>query len=139
MSLAYKTEIAKLLSSLGMKAVEKNPDMKNNTGRAIGEAYFWDEVQALAKAKSDEAWERLETMGMVVEDDPEPGDYDIGSSPHFAVTCKVSKPRKKFDEQAAAKAINKKWKDVPIPAVRQIFEQSKLPSTKTKTYNISEK
>ncbi len=138
-NLAYATEITRQLYRLQELVAQSNPDGKHNTGRMIGEAYFWDTVEKLAKAKSDSAWDRLASMGVALDEDADPGNHVIGNSPHFVVECSVSQPRKAFNIDVAAENINKTWPKVPIPAVKLVLDQAKIGGSKVKTYKIVEK
>lgn len=136
---AYKVEITKLLSNLQDKAMQVNPDSKHNTGRSIGDAYFWDEVVKFAKGKSDQAWERLEMQGISLDDKANPGDHALGVSPSFTVNCKVSEPRRAFSLGEAAQLLNKSKFKIPIPLATELLERAKIPGKSTLTYSIAER
>lgn len=134
--ITYKTRIEKALSRLGTNGTE-NPDTKSNTGRAIGEAFLWDEVERLAKAKSKDAWAALDSIGLLT-DEKNPGEYLIAESPSFAVNVRISEPVRRFDPDHLADLLLKKYK-VPKSTTKQFVEASKLPAKSTFTYKIIEK
>lgn len=136
--LDYKVQITTLLVKLQTEAAKMNPDAKHNSGRLIGEAYFWDTVEALAKKQSATTWEGLEALGITLSRDEEPGNYDVDSSPSFDVTCKISNPRQKFDEEKLAKALQRKYK-IPIPVTKEMVANAKVDGSKTMTWRITEK
>lgn len=137
--MSYKLIVTKLLLNLADQAAKQNPDSKHNTGRTIGEAFFWDEVMKFAKGKSDDAWKRLETQGVSAEPETPPGDHTLGVSPAFSVNLKVSEPRKAFNADALALKLNKSKYKVPVPIVKEMIEQAKIPTKSTFTYSIAER
>lgn len=129
-----QNEIAKVVFEI----MKKHPDAKHNTGRSILEAFVWDEIQGLAKGKSDKAWERMETEG-VYEKPEKAGKYECGESPHFVIKATVSEPVKRFNEAELAKVLEASEFKVPQHKTKEFVGAAKLPGNPMTRLSIVER
>lgn len=129
--MSYETTLAKALSRLGKNGTE-NPDAKHNTGRLLGEAYMWDQVEKYAKGKSDAAWKAMAKEGLVPDKKSlDPGDHQLADSPSFAIFAKVTQPIRRFDGDELANLLAKSKYKVPVSTTKELIEEAKVPTTST--------
>jgi len=125
--MSYETTIVKALSRLGKNGTE-NPDSKHNTGRLLGEAYMWDQVEKYAKARSAAVWKEMEKEGLVPDKKTlDPGEYACADSPSFAVFAKVTQPIRRFDGEQLAGLLAKSKYKVPVSTTKELIEEAKVP------------
>ena len=134
---SYTSELVKALLRFGKNGTT-NPDT-SNLGSYLGEAFMWDYIESYAKKQSDTVYNKMEKEGL----------YDLDTLAHdqehvvlqgklFTLTCRVSQPVKRFNPDALALAMNKKYK-IPLPVAKQMIEDAKLPTKPTRTLKIIEK
>jgi hypothetical protein len=128
---SYLGKIVKELNAIETRLISQNPDAKDNKGRIIGEIYLWDEIQKIAKSKSDALWDAAEAEGLLKYDDLSTGQHLVAQSPSFVVTASVSEPVRRFDPDTLAKWLfdNKK---IPVIITKEQIERAKIP-TKSQT------
>jgi len=117
-------EVAKLVQMI----IARHPDGKHNKGRSILEAFVWDEVQRLAKGKSDSVWERMEHAK--IYEKPEgnkPGKFECGESPHFVIKATVSEPVKRFQENELARVLEASQFKIPPHMTKEFVGAAKVP------------
>jgi len=125
--MSYETTIVKALSRLGKNGTE-NPDSKHNTGRLLGEAYMWDQVEKYAKARSAAIWKEMEKEGLVPDKKTlDPGDHQLSDSPSFAVFAKVTQPIKRFDGDELANLLARSKYKVPLSTTKEMIDQARVP------------
>lgn len=127
---------ARIVAWLGNKQPE-NPDAKHNTGRLLGEAFFWDHVCKMAKARSDAAWDKLLDEGLI-ERPEEEGMHSLLTTPSFTCIAKVSKPVRRFSADELAKLLKKQHK-IPEPVTKQLVEQAKVSTKPSVSYEVTER
>lgn len=138
--MSYKVEIVKFLSKLGTNG-SRNPDEKHNQGRALGEAFMWDEVERYAKSKSEAAWKVLEKEGILPDPSAleEGSETEFGFSPSFVGVVKTTQPVRRFSGDALAVLLAKsKWK-VPTSAAKEMIDDAKVPTKPMTSYKIIER
>jgi hypothetical protein len=119
--------------------VAKKKD-KSNTGTMMAEWFFWDELETLAKNKGETIKKTLFAEGILTDMTTlEAGSHNLGESPGFVVTVKITEKVKTFDPAVLAKNLHKNHK-VPIPAAVAAIEAARLPTgTPRKTVTILER
>ena len=126
--MSYETTIIKALSRLGKNGTE-NPDSKHNTGRLLGEAYMWDQVEKYAKARSTAVWKEMEKEGLVPDKKTlDPGEYACADIPSFAVFAKVTQPIRRFNGDELANKLAKSKYKVPVSTTKELIEEAKMPT-----------
>jgi hypothetical protein len=137
--MAFKTDIIRFMSGIAAKTLP-NPDSKHNQGALIGIAFLWDEIQAYAKKKSDEAWERLEKEGIIPEIDKlEPGEHELAYSPSFTILASVTQPVKRFNQGELSMLMAKSKYKVPVSVTAELCDQAKLPGNPQRKLKIVER
>jgi hypothetical protein len=135
--MSYKTEIVKAISKFNGV---KNPDAKHNTGRLLGEAYFWDEMAKYAKAQAEGKWATLTREGIIPEKRSlDPGEQEVASSPSFAVIAKVTQPVKRFDVDELAKLMRQSKYKVPESTTKELVDLAKVPTSPMVTMRVVER
>ena len=112
---------------------------KSNVGALLAEAFKWDAVQAMGKARSDKAWDELENTGIIKTEGLAAGQTHIlAESPMFMAQALVTQPVKRFSADAMADAMVKKFKCSRADALMMI-EDAKKPTAPTKRLSIIER
>lgn len=137
-ALTFVAQIHKRITMLFQELDKLNPDSKHNTGRLIGRALFWDQIEKYAKKQSEIAWDTLEKEEIVTYDGLPPGDHTLAESPHFIVMAKVSSPRRAFSPDALATSLKKRYK-VPEVVTKEEVEKAKIPGKSVNTLTIMER
>lgn len=133
--MSYQSKIMSVLGRLGSNGTA-SPDT-SNTGAYLADAYLWDTVEAYAKGKSKEAWERLEKE-LDIKAPEVAGAYVLATSPSFTVTAKVTQPVKRFNVDELAKALKKRYR-VPEPTTKEMVEHAKVPTKSVCTLAVIER
>lgn len=136
-AMTYEARILKALNTLGTNGTA-NPDAQSNTvvGSILGQAFLWDKVHHLAKARRDEAFDAVKEIFDTAK--LTPGTHQGPVSAHFGVTAAVSNPVKKFDPGTLAAALNKRYR-VPIPVALEMIEAAKIETKSTVTLKLAER
>lgn len=121
------------------EVLKTHPDGKHNAGRSILEAFVWDEIQKLAKGKSDDAWDRMEKAGVYVKPDNRAGRYECGESPHLVIKATVSEPVKRFNEEELARVLEASQFKVPPHMTKGFVAAAKIPGNPQTRLSIVEK
>jgi len=135
----FQATVLKELTQLMEKLEKLNPDTRSNTGRRLGKAFMLKMISTYADKQYDNEMKVLNEEKII--DDPAKlteGDYVLGESPKFTVTCKVSAPRRSFDPDVLALMLKKRYK-VPEPISKDFIEKSKTPGSSNKTIKILER
>lgn len=113
---------------------------KTNTGIMMAEWFFWDELETLAKNKGETIKKMLFDEGILTDMKAlEAGSYNLGESPGFVVTAKITEKVKTFDPKLFAIHMQKVHK-VPLPQTVAALEACRLPiGTPRKTVTILER
>jgi len=119
--------------------MQKHPDSKHNQGRAILEAYIWDEIAKLAKGRSDNTWEKMEKAGIYTKPDPKAGKYECGESPHFIIKATVSEPIKRFNEEELARVLEASQFKIPPHMTKGFVGAAKVPGSSATRLTIEER
>ena len=127
-------EIARVVQAI----MSKHPDSKHNQGRSILEAFVWDEIQGLAKGRSDQVWERMEKAG-IYEKPLKPGKYECGESPSFIIKAVVTEPVKRFNEKELARVLEASTFKIPPHMTKGFVGASKIGTSGQVRLNIVER
>ena len=138
-----KISIAAVIQSAVTKLADdilrRHPDSKHNQGRYMAEAFVWDEIQSVAKGKSEDAWKRMVNEGIYTEPDrKEASDKLLATSPHLELHGKVTVPVKRFSADELAKKLKKQYK-IPEATTKQLVDQSKVGTNGNLLLSIKEK
>jgi hypothetical protein len=137
--MGYRTDIIRFMSGIAAKTLP-NPDSKHNQGALIGTAFMWDEIEAYAKKKSAEAWEKLESEGIIPDIRTlDGGDHELAYSPSFTVQASVSEPVRRFSREELAKLLAKSKYKVPVSVTAELCDQSRLPGNPQRKLKIVER
>jgi hypothetical protein len=129
-------EVAKLVQTI----MARHPDGKHNQGRSILEAFIWDEVQRLAKGKSDQVWDRMEKAGVYEKpESTKPGKFECGESPHFVIRASVSEPVKRFQEDELARVLEASQFKIPPHMTKGFVSAAKVPGNGQVRITIAER
>jgi DNA repair exonuclease SbcCD nuclease subunit len=85
----------------------------DNLNPALAEIYFWQEVEAHAKAKLKASWETAVREGMVPSDDKlreSEGESIVAESENFSVVTTVKKSSQRFDKDIFIGAVARKFR-----------------------------
>jgi hypothetical protein len=127
-------EIARLVQAI----MSNHPDAKHNAGKSILEAFIWDEIQGLAKGRSDSVWERMEKSG-IYEKPLKPGKYECGESPSFVIRASVSEPVKRFQEDELARVLEASTYKIPPHISKGFIGAAKVPGNSQVRVKIEER
>jgi hypothetical protein len=127
-------EVGKLVQGL----MQRHPDTKHNQGKSILEAFIWDEIQSVAKGKSDTTWERMEKAG-IYEKPTKPGKYECGESPHFIIKANVTEPVKRFQEDELARVLEASTFAIPPHMTKGSVAAAKVPGNSQVRVKIEER
>lgn len=125
---SFLGKIVQTINKATTDLMQANPDTKHNTGRQLGEAYMWDEIEKYAAAMSKRVWEKLESDKVITTTDLTPGGHMIADAPHFTIMAEVTQPVRRFSGDALAKWLEKE-KKIPIIVTKEQIEKAKLPTT----------
>ena len=138
--MGYQTDIVKVLSKLGRMNGTVNPDEKHNTGRLIGEAFLWDQVEKYAKGRSDAAWVALAKEGVIPQKKSlEQGEHELAYSPSFLVIGKVTAPVKRFSVDELAKLLRMSKYKVPESTTKELVDRAKVPTASMASIRVIER
>lgn len=126
------------IAHLVQTIMSKHPDTKHNQGRSIIEAFIWDEIQGLAKGRSDSVWERMEKAG-IYEKPLKPGKYECGESPSFVIRATVTEPIKRFNEEELARVLEASTFKIPPHMTKGFVGAAKIPTTSQVRLTIVER
>ena len=127
-------EVAKLVQGI----MSRHPDAKHNQGRSILEAFIWDEIQGLAKGRSDQVWERMEKAG-IYEKPLKAGKFECGESPHFIIKATVTEPVKRFQEDELARVLEASPFKIPPHMTKGFVGAAKVPGNGQVRVKIEER
>lgn len=138
--LTFKARIMMALNLFGTKANNTEyPIDKDNKTAAYAEAYMWDFIAATAKKRSDAAWKYLENEALIADYAELPsGEHELGETPTFKVTLKVSNPIVRFNPEDLAETLRKSKYKVPVGETLLAVERAKKPTKGSKTLDIVE-
>lgn len=126
---------ARILRELDKLTTRLNPDTASpNSSPLFGQAFFWQIVEARAKAKRKAVWDKLLSDGLVSRDDA----GVIGNSASFIATRKVSNPSYRLDTDLLAEKLVEEhgWK---IAATKQFIEDCKQPTKAPESLRVEER
>lgn len=131
----FMIAVTRLLSQLNGLQSE---DSKHNIGRALSEAFKWDAAAKLCEGRSDAAWKTLASEGIINKEGLSPGDHTLADSPHFVCLASVTQPVRRFNADALAEEMVKRFKCSRADALMMI-EDAKKPASSTVRMKIVEK
>ena len=135
----FQATIIKQLTKLCEDLEAKSPDTKSNTGRRLGKAFMLGVIASYTdKQYAMEMKALTEDKVLDSKEGLDAGDWILGESPKFVVTCKVSEPRKSFDADGLASALKKKYK-IPEAITKDFVEKTKKEGAGNKTVKIIER
>ncbi len=127
-------EVAKLVQGI----MQRHPDAKHNQGKSILEAFIWDEIQGLAKGRSDQVWDRMESTG-IYDKPTKIGKHECGESPHFIIKASVSEPVKRFSEEELARVLEASQFKVPPHMTKGFVGAAKVPGSSQVRVKVEER
>lgn len=123
---AYITAIISFMGRLGLRDSNTlNPDVKDNTGNILGEAFMWDTVLKVAKGHSDRIWKKMEAT-IIKADGLAEGAHILASSPRFVCSAVVTAPVRRFNAEALADAMSQPPYKVPKHITLKMVEDAKI-------------
>jgi hypothetical protein len=146
---SYTQTIMRALLTMHRELCALNPDVQNNQGRYIGEAYLWRAVEKYASSCYDTLMtedKKKKTKGELFingilpdRDSLEEGSHDaIVTSPHFVVNVSVSKPVERFNPETLARKLSKEFKK-PESYFLSMIEDAKKPTSGVVKWVIAER
>jgi hypothetical protein len=134
------THTADILNGL-LRMREKivNPDKQSNVGKYLGEAFFWDTIESLAKKRSEQAWSAMESDGIWTPDEAAPGDYVLNGSPSFELRQKISEPVRRFSSEELAVLMRDSKYKVPVPITLELVNKAKVPGKSSRRVWVVER
>lgn len=127
------------IGKLVQEMMSRHSDSKHNQGRQILEAYLWDEIEKLAKGKSNDAWEKMEKSGVYNKPDNKAGKYACGESPRFVIKATVTEPVKRFNEEELARVLEASSFKVPPHMTKGFVAAAKVPGSNQVRLSIVER
>lgn len=117
----------------------KLPQPKSNADRVAMDALVWDTVEALAKAKSEDAWTELAEVATINKDDLAEGETIPYDGTLFAVTAKKTRPIKRFDDDYFANLLMKSKYKVPVMTTKSFLNEAKKDTKGRVTLKVVQK
>lgn len=109
----------------------KHPDERHNVGHTLGELHIWSVIKKLAETKVEDLYKTLQTEGhcdLAEVASRAAGNYEIVTSPKFALVVEVTQPVKRFDVNALSQALLKSKYKVPEHTTKELAEAAKVPT-----------
>lgn len=138
--IGLQSKIHLALASAAHFVTQKHPAAKDRKDKMVLDAYLWDAVISYAKAKSEDAWAKMEEAGIYAEPGREaPSEAMVGAVQHFEVHAKVTEPVKRFNDGELAQLLKKSKYKIPEADTKQFVEKAKVGKKGNLLLSIVEK
>lgn len=120
---------------------QKHPAAKaTDNDKLVLNAFIWDAVLSFAKAASEDAWGKMEGVGLYKEPSRDtPSDELIGAARYFEVHGKVTEPVKRFNDGELAKLLKASKYKIPEHVTKEFVDKAKVGKKGNLLLSIVEK